>query len=81
MAEQGISVTMSLGLSSGAEEPVTREQLVLSLDPGQATTIEFADLTLLPGELYDLQVTASITQDADPFNNTFNLVFFRNQES
>ena len=68
------------GLSSG-EDPLTREQLVLSLDPGQATTIEFSDLTLVPGELYDLQVTASITQDADPFNNTFTLSFYRNQES
>ncbi|MGI9609438.1 MAG: hypothetical protein ACR2NL_03995 [Acidimicrobiia bacterium] len=81
LREEGISVTMSLELSSGSEAAVTREQLVLSLDPGQATTIEFSDLQLVPGELYDLQVTASITQDADPFNNTFNLSFFRNQDS
>lgn len=81
LPEEGISVTLSLEIASGTEAPVTREQLVLSLDPGQATTIEFSDLQLLPGELYDLQVTASITQDADPFNNTFNLSFFRNQES
>ncbi len=80
LREEGISVTLSLELSSGTDPAVTREQLVLSLDPGQATTIEFSDLTLLPGELYDLQVTVSITEDADPFNNTFNLSFFRNQE-
>lgn len=80
LREESISVTMSLERSSGGEGAVTREQLVLSLDPGQATTIEFSDLELVPGELYDLQVTASITQDADPFNNTFNLSFFRNQE-
>ncbi|NND04191.1 MAG: hypothetical protein HKN91_15535 [Acidimicrobiia bacterium] len=80
LREEGISVTMSIQIASGAESAVTREQLVLSLDPGQATTIEFSDLQLVPGELYDLQVTASITQDADPFNNTFNLSFYRNQE-
>lgn len=80
LREEGISVTMTLELSSGAEEGVTRQQLVLSLDPGQATTIEFTDLQLTAGALYDLQVTASITQDADPFNNTFNLSFFRNQD-
>lgn len=80
LREEGIPVTMTLELSSGAEEGVTRQQLVLSLDPGQATTIEFTDLQLTAGALYDLQVTASITQDADPFNNTFNLSFFRNQD-
>lgn len=81
LMEEGISVTMALEPSSGNSEPVTREQLILSLEAGQATTIEFGDLTLEPGELYDLQITASITNDADPLNNVFELVFFRNLEA
>lgn len=81
LLEESISVTMELGPSSGNSEPVTREQLILSLEAGQATTIEFGELTLEPGELYDLQITASITNDADPLNNVFELVFFRNLEA
>ncbi len=81
LPEESISVTMELGLSAGDDSPVRREQLVLLLEAGQATTIEFADLQLEPGELYNLQIAASITQDADPLNNTFELVFYRNQDA
>lgn len=80
LIEEGIAVTLQLALSSGEGDPVQREQLILSLEAGQATTVEFADLDLIPGQLYDLQITASITQDADPLNNVFELVFFRNQD-
>jgi hypothetical protein len=81
LPEEAISVTMELGLSAGDASPIMREQLILLLEPGQATTIEFADLDLEPGELYNLQIAASITQDADPLNNRFELIFFRNQDA
>jgi len=81
LPEERIFVTMELGLSAGDDSPIMREQLILLLEPGQATTIEFADLELQPGALYNLQLAASITQDADPLNNRFELVFFRNQDA
>jgi len=81
LIEESIRVALELGLSSGDDAPTLREQLILSLDAGEARTVEFADLDLVPGELYNLQITASITQDADPLNNVFELVFFRNQDA
>lgn len=81
LPEQGISVTLQLGPVSGEVDAIVREELILSLDAGQATTVEFADLELLPGQLYDLQIAASITQDADPLNNVFELIFIRNQDA
>ena len=79
LAEEGIEVTMVLGAGS-ADTRITRQQLVLNLDPGEATTVEFTDLTLVPGALYDLRITASIAEDADPLNNVFQLAFYRNQD-
>lgn len=80
VAEEGIEVTMSLRAGPGDETQITREQLILSLAPGEATTVEFADLTLVPGAFYDLRLTASIAEDADPLNNFFELSFYRNQD-
>lgn len=81
LTEEGIVVTLNLELTSGDTETLSREQLVLVLDAGEATTVEFSDLVLVPGGLYDLQITASITQDAEPLNNVFELVFIRNQDA
>jgi hypothetical protein len=80
LTEEGIEVTMTLGAGSSAETQITREQLVLSLAAGEATTVEFSDITLIPGALYDLRITASIAEDADPLNNVFELAFYRNQD-
>ncbi len=81
LTEEGIVVTLELKLASGTAETVSREQLILTLPAGEATTIEFSDLELEPGGLYDLQITASITQDEAPLNNFFELVFIRNQDA
>lgn len=80
LAEEGIAVKMVLDAGSDAESLITRDQLVLSLAAGEATTVEFTDLTLIPGALYDLRITASIAEDADPLNNVFELAFYRNQD-
>ena len=80
LSEEGIEVTMVLAAGVSPEDRVTQQQLVLSLAAGQATTVEFSDLTLIPGALYDLRITASIAEDADPFNNVFELAFYRNQD-
>jgi hypothetical protein len=80
LTEEGIEVTMVLGAGSSDETRITREQLILSLDPGEATTVEFSDIVLIPGALYDLRITASIAEDADPLNNVFELAFYRNQD-
>ena len=80
LTEEGILVTLELELVSGTADIVTREQLILTLAAGEATTIEFADLVLEPGGLYNLQITASIPQDETPLNNVFDLVFIRNED-
>lgn len=80
LPEDGIAVTLVLSAGPSPDDRVTREQLVLSLAAGEATTVEFSDLTLIPGALYDLRITASIAEDADPLNNVFQLAFYRNQD-
>lgn len=81
LTEEGILVTLNLTKTSGDAETLSRDQLILTLEAGEATTIEFLDITLEPGGLYDLQITASITQDAEPENNVYELVFIRNDDA
>jgi hypothetical protein len=73
--------TISLRLESGGGESVQEHsEIVELLDAGEATTVEFAGLTVLPGQAYILQVTADVSDDDEPGNNTWELVFIRNEQ-
>ena len=52
------------------------------VDPGKFPTqlhnVSFADLALIAGLAYELQVTAVVEDDDVPNNNTWGLIFIRN---
>jgi hypothetical protein len=77
--EASILVSLRMTPRDAAEEPITLQNIVPFLEPGEATTVSF-DLTdeVTPGSLYELQAAASIAEDADPENNEWTLVFMRN---
>jgi hypothetical protein len=72
-------ITVALRLSSigaGSEE---RSEIVAVLEPGEATTVLFADFVLVPGVVYELQLDAMIPDDDVPDNNVWELTFIRNE--
>ncbi len=73
-------ITVTLLLEAGGGESVEeRSEMVPVLEPGGATTVEFTELTVLPGQAYKLQVTAELSDDDVPDNNIWELVFIRNE--
>ena len=73
-------ITVALVLEAGIGESVEeRTEMVPTLEPDEATTVEFAGLTVLPGQVYKLQVTAQFSDDDVPDNNVWELVFIRNE--
>ena len=72
-------VTVALKLSSAEGESEERSEIVAILEPGQATTVPFADFVLVPGVVYELQVTAVNPDDDVPDNNVWDLTLIRNE--
>jgi hypothetical protein len=77
--EEGIEVTLTLTSAAEGAEPFEEQQLIAAISPGQARTVEFLDLDVLAGELYDLHIVAAIQEDSDLENNEFSLLFVRNE--
>ncbi len=73
-----ITVTSRLG-AAGGDESDERSEIVAVLEPGEATTVLFADFVLVPGVVYELQVGADISDDDVPDNNLWNLILIRNE--
>ena len=73
-------ITVSLRLTgAGAQGSDERSEIVAVLEPGEATTVLFADFVLVPSVAYELQVAAEISDDDVPDNNRWELVFIRNE--
>ena len=81
LPEEQILVQLFLDPRDPAEEQVDIQTLVPFLEPGDAKTVPFLDLPVLPGALYELTVSATIADDEDarPGDNIWKLVFYRNQ--
>lgn len=77
VAAELITVTLQL-TAAGSSTPEQRSEIVAILEPGEATTVQFADLPLEPGLAYELQVGAVVEDDDAPGNNTWSLIFVRN---
>jgi hypothetical protein len=73
-------ITISLQLvgagDAGSDE---RSEIVAVLEPGEATTVLFSDFVLVPAVAYELRVMAEIPDDDVPDNNTWDLIFIRNE--
>jgi len=72
-----LTVTMALRTATGGA-PVTDEQAVSSLEPEQAATVEFPDLAVTPGTLYELTAGVDVEGDANPDDNQWKMVFVMN---
>ena len=77
---EGIQVKLVIDSIPSDGTPLEREQLVLSLEAGEATTVDFDLLDVPGGRAYNLRIVATIPEDADLVNNTFEIAFFRNEE-
>jgi hypothetical protein len=78
LPEEAIVVTLTLAPAGRPTDGAMLTETVAFLDPGQATTIEFATIAVQPGGLYELVVSTDVDDDADPDNSEFSTVFFVN---
>jgi hypothetical protein len=79
--EQQVTVDLKLISTGSAESPVAVKQTVAHLAPGQAKTLVFDTLELRPGGLYELVVTTGVDKDDDPGNDSWRMVFYRNENA
>jgi hypothetical protein len=79
--EQQVSVDLQLIPTGSTESPVAIKQTVANLAPGQAKTLVFDSLELQPGGLYELVVTTGVDKDDDPGNDSWRMVFYRNENA
>jgi hypothetical protein len=79
--EQHVSVDLELIPTDSSEGRVAVKQTVANLAPGQAKTLVFDTLELEPGGLYELVVTTGVDKDDDPENDSWRMVFYRNENA
>ncbi len=79
VGEESIEVSLRLLAPTAGTPPIEATELIPFLDAGEATTVPFEALSLAPGLLYELRIVASISDDADAQDNTFELPFFTNE--
>jgi hypothetical protein len=79
--EQHVSVDLELIPIGSTEARVAVKQTVANLAPGQAKTLVFDTLELQPGGLYELVVTTGVDKDDDPENDSWGMVFYRNENA
>ena len=73
-------ITVALRLIATRGEPIdARSEIVAVLEPGEATTVLFADFVLTSGVVYELQVSVDIPDDDVLDNNMWSLLFVRNE--
>ncbi|MGB5168287.1 MAG: hypothetical protein WBP49_07775, partial [Acidimicrobiia bacterium] len=79
--EQQVSVDLELIPTDSSEPRAVVRQTVANLAPGQAKTLVFDTLELQPGGLYELVVTTGVDKDDDPGNDSWRMVFYRNDNA
>ena len=77
--EEQVAVVLDLVPSDGGDDATTVRQTVAALEPGQARTLVFDSITLRPGGLYELVVSTTVDDDADVDNDSWRMVFYRNE--
>ena len=77
--EEQVAVVLDLVPSDGGDDATTIRQTLAALEPGQARTLVFDSITLRPGGLYELVVSTTVDDDADVDNDSWRMVFYRNE--
>ncbi|RPI21895.1 MAG: hypothetical protein EHM57_06035 [Actinobacteria bacterium] len=79
--ELDVAVTFALTPADGGSDGVTFEETIALLEPQKATTLTFDGFDLRPGGLYEVVATAMVGDDGDAENNTWTMVFYRNEDA
>jgi hypothetical protein len=79
--EHQVSVDLELIPNNSDERTVTVRQTVADLQPGQARTLIFDTISLEPGGLYELVVSAGVDKDEDTENDSWRMVFYQNENA
>ncbi|GMQ84596.1 MAG: hypothetical protein BMS9Abin07_0160 [Acidimicrobiia bacterium] len=80
-AEEQISVTLELIATGRDALPIVITQTVATLEPGEARTLMFDGIELVPGGLYELVIRATTSQDEPLDDNAWRMVFYRNEDA
>jgi len=78
--QEEIEVTLRLERDGAEGEPFEERRIIAALDPATSVSVEFRSLDIAPSAVYTLDVSASITDDANTANNVWQIVFVTNAE-
>jgi len=81
LVEENIEVMLRLIPQIGQGLPITERRVVELLNPGQASTLAFDGLDPDPGGLYELVIETAVADDIEQSNDSWRLVFWRNEDS
>jgi len=80
--ETAVEVTVVLEiLNAIADEVQTLVEVVPEIGGGSASSISFADLSVTPGDLYQVKLLVTIEEDNRPEDDTWTMTFIRNEDS
>ncbi len=68
-------------LNADTNDRVTLTETIADLVGGGSSSVTFADLDIVPGGLYQLKLTVTITEDSRPDDDLWKITFIRNGES
>ena len=68
-------------LNVDTNEVQTLNQVVAEIAGGSASSVSFADLSVVPGDLYQVKLVVTIAEDNDPEDNTWTMAFIRNEDA
>ncbi len=80
--ETAVEVTVVLEiLNAITDEVQTLVEVVPEIGGGSASSISFADLSVTPGDLYQVKLLVTIEEDNRPEDDTWTMTFIRNEDS
>jgi hypothetical protein len=68
-------------LNADTNDRVSLTETVADIAGGESSSVTFADLDIVPGSLYQLKLTVTITEDSRPGDDVWKITFIRNGES
>ena len=75
-------LTVSLRLvAADGSDPVTETANVARIEAQQAATVDFPDLVVRPGVLYELVADAELDGDVSPGDNAWRMIFLMNRDA
>ena len=76
----GVAVVLEL-FNVDTNEFETLNEVVTEIAGGSATSVSFVELTVVPGDLYQVKLVVTIALDNDPQDDTWTMAFIRNEDT